>query len=129
MDIEFSDAPDRHRYELRSAEELIGNNIDKVEDLRTQLRDDAPDGVEVQVTGPAGIQADIGQVFDGANLRLLLSTAGVVALLLIITYRSPVLWLVPLAVVGIADRLSAVVATNVLEAFTAWPGTSRRSAS
>ncbi len=67
------------------------------------------------MTGPAGIQADIGQVFDGANMRLLLATAGVVALLLIITYRSPVLWLVPLAVVGIADRLAAILATNVLE--------------
>ncbi len=91
------------------------DNIDKVEDLREQLRDDAPDGLDVQVTGPAGIQADLGKVFDGANFRLLLSTAGVVALLLIITYRSPVLWLVPLIVVGIADRLSAIVATNVLQ--------------
>ena len=91
------------------------DNIDKVEDLRTQLRDGVPEGVDVQVTGPAGIQADIGQVFDGANFRLLLSTAGVVALLLIITYRSPVLWLVPLIVVGIADRLAAILATNVLD--------------
>ena len=91
------------------------DNIDKVEDLRAQLRKDAPDGITVEVTGPAGIQADIGQVFDGANFRLLLSTAGVVALLLIITYRSPTLWLVPLIVVGIADRFSAIVATNVLE--------------
>ena len=24
MDIEFADAPDRHRYELRSGEELVG---------------------------------------------------------------------------------------------------------
>ena len=91
------------------------DNIDQVEELRRQLRDDAPDGLDVQVTGPAGIRADIGQVFDGANLRLLLSTAGVVALLLIITYRSPILWLVPLSVVGIADRLAAIVATNVLQ--------------
>jgi RND superfamily putative drug exporter len=91
------------------------DNIDRVEQLRDRLRADAPDGTTVQVTGPAGIQADIGQVFDGADFRLLLSTAGVVALLLIITYRSPVLWLVPLTVVGIADRLAAIVATNVLE--------------
>ena len=41
------------------------DNIDMIEDLRALLRDDAPDGVQVQVTGPAGIQADIGQVFDG----------------------------------------------------------------
>jgi len=97
------------------------DNIDRVEELREQLRDDAPDGVEVQVTGPAGIQADIGQVFDGADIRLLLATATIVALLLIITYRSPVLWLVPLAVVGIADRFAAIIATNVLEvAGVAW---------
>lgn len=97
------------------------DNIDKVEELRDQLRDDAPDGVEVQVTGPAGIQADIGQVFDGADIRLLAATAAIVALLLIITYRSPVLWLVPLAVVGIADRFAAIIATNVLEvAGVAW---------
>ncbi|MCF6378397.1 MMPL family transporter [Nocardioides KLBMP 9356] len=97
------------------------DNIDKVEDLRSELRADAPDGVTVQVTGPAGIQADIGQVFDGADFRLLLSTAAVVAFLLIITYRSPTLWLVPLIVVGVADRLAAVVSTNVLEvAGLAW---------
>ena len=97
------------------------DNIDKVEELRDQLRDDAPDGVEVQVTGPAAIQADIGQVFDGADIRLLAATAAVVAILLIITYRSPVLWLVPLTVVGVADRFAAIVSTNVLEAVNvAW---------
>ena len=73
------------------------------------------------MTGPAAIQADIGQVFDGADIRLLAATAAVVAILLIITYRSPVLWLVPLTVVGIADRLAAIVSTNVLEAVNvAW---------
>ena len=46
----------------------------RVDDLREQLRADAPDGVTVQVTGPAGIQADLGKVFDGADLRLLLAT-------------------------------------------------------
>jgi len=91
------------------------DNIDKVEELRDQLRADAPDGLDVQVTGPAAIQADIGQVFDGADIRLLGATAAVVALLLIITYRSPVLWLVPLTVVAIADRFAAITATNVLE--------------
>ena len=91
------------------------DNIDKVEELRDRLRADVPDGLDVQVTGPAAIQADIGQVFDGADLRLLLSTAAVVAILLILTYRSPVLWLVPLTVVGIADRFAAIAATNVLE--------------
>ncbi|RYB94097.1 MMPL family transporter [Nocardioides oleivorans] len=94
------------------------DNIDRITELREQLRADVPDGLDVQVTGPAAIQADIGQVFDGADLRLLMATAAVVAVLLIITYRSPVLWLVPLTVVGVADRFAAIAATNVLE----WTG-------
>lgn len=91
-------------------------NADEVEALRDRLRADAPDGVDVAVTGPAAVQADLAAVFDGANTRLLLVTAGVVALLLVITYRSPILWLVPLTVVGVADRLSAVVATQLMAA-------------
>jgi RND superfamily putative drug exporter len=86
-----------------------------VKSLRTTLKADPPAGTTVQVTGPAAVQADLGAVFEGANTRLLLATAGVVALLLLITYRSPTLWLIPLIVVGIADRLAAVLATHVLK--------------
>ncbi|WP_296606320.1 MMPL family transporter [Nocardioides sp.] len=94
---------------------------DTVKELRTAADEAAPDGVEAQVTGPAAVQADLAAVFDGANTRLLLVTALVVAVLLVITYRSPVLWLVPLAVVGIADRLAAVLATQVMAAVdVAW---------
>ena len=67
---------------------------DAVTQLRADLRTDLPDGVTVQVTGPAAIQADLAAVFDGADLRLLLATAGVVAFLLLLTYRSPILWVV-----------------------------------
>ena len=56
-------------------------------------------------------------MFDGADTRLLAATASIVALLLVITYRSPFLWLVPLTVVGVADQLAAVVATHTLAAF------------
>lgn len=92
-----------------------------VEDLRDRLEDAAPDGVSTAVTGPAAVRADLGAVFDGANTRLLAVTASVVALLLILTYRSPVLWLVPLTVVGVADRLAAALATQVMAALgVAW---------
>ena len=47
-------------------------------------------------TLPAALQADFAEVFDGADFTLLAATAAVVALLLVVTYRSPVLWLVPL---------------------------------
>ncbi len=94
---------------------------ERVDELRATLEDATPEGVNASVTGPAGIQADLAKVFDGANTRLLLATASVVAILLVLTYRSPVLWLIPLTVVGIADRLAGVVATQVMAALdVAW---------
>jgi len=92
-----------------------------VEDLREQLTASAPDGVTAQVTGPAAVQADLAQVFEGADLTLLATTALVVTVLLVLTYRSPILWVVPLVVVGVADRLAVVLATHTLELTgTAW---------
>ena len=88
---------------------------DVVTQLRSDLREDLPDGVSAQVTGPAAVRADLAAVFEGADLRLLLATAAVVAFLLLITYRSPILWVVPLAVVGVADRVAAVLATRTLD--------------
>jgi putative drug exporter of the RND superfamily len=66
-------------------------NADRVTELRDTLATDRPDGVTSQVTGPAAVEADLAAVFEGADTNLLLVTAGVVALLLLITYRSPVL--------------------------------------
>ncbi|MGV8849679.1 MAG: MMPL family transporter [Propionibacteriaceae bacterium] len=89
---------------------------DKVAEIRTALSQGRPDGLSAQVTGPAGISADLAKVFEGANFRLLGTTALVVALLLIITYRSPVLWLIPLTIVGLADQVAGSVATHILNA-------------
>jgi len=96
--------------------EFVSNTdiADRVAQMRADLRDGAPEGIEVRVTGPAAIQADLAGVFDGANLRLLLVTASVVTVLLVVTYRSPILWFFPLLVVGVADRTAAIAATHVL---------------
>lgn len=89
----------------------------EVAQLRSTLAQAVPAGVAAQVTGPAGVEADLAEVFSGANVRLLAITASVVAVLLVVTYRSPVLWLVPLTVIGVADRAAVVLATHVLAAF------------
>jgi RND superfamily putative drug exporter len=81
--------------------------IDAVAELRATARTGLPAGLTAQVTGGAGFAADIADSFTGANTNLLLVTVVVVALLLLVTYRSPVLWLVPLAVVGVADRVGS----------------------
>jgi RND superfamily putative drug exporter len=97
------------------------DTADRVTELRNEVRAAAPDGVTAQVTGPAAVEADLTAVFEGADQRLLLATASVVAILLVITYRSPLLWVVPLTVVAVADRLSAVLATQTLAALDlAW---------
>nr|WP_123941791.1 MULTISPECIES: MMPL family transporter [unclassified Frondihabitans] len=85
----------------------------------TELRDTAarglPNGLTTQLTGPVGFQDDIANSFAGADFRLLLVTVIVVAVLLIVTYRSPVLWIIPLAVVGAADGLAGVVVRALAE--------------
>jgi len=81
--------------------------IAKVAELRETARAGLPAGLTAQVTGGAGFAADIADSFTGANTNLLIVTVVVVALLLLVTYRSPVLWLVPLAVVGLADRVAS----------------------
>ena len=86
---------------------------DAVKALRQSAADGLPEDLRTEVTGGPAFGADIANSFSGANITLLAVTAAVVALLLIVTYRSPVLWLVPLAVIGFADRVAAVVGTAV----------------
>lgn len=83
--------------------------------LRDAASADLPAGLDALLTGPIGFQDDIANAFAGADLRLLLVTVIVVAVLLIVTYRSPVLWIVPLAVVGTADALAGRVAAALAE--------------
>ncbi|MFA6297694.1 MAG: MMPL family transporter [Nocardioides sp.] len=78
-----------------------------VSDIRATASADLPDGLQAQATGGPAFSVDLSKVFDGADVRLLVTTAGVVALLLLLTYRSPWLWLVPLTVVGVADQVAA----------------------
>lgn len=90
-----------------------------IADARDLLAD-RPDGLNAYVTGPSAIGADMDEVFDSVDAKLMLATALVVALLLILTYRSPLLWLVPLASVGAAAIMSmgAVYALTQVFDFT-----------
>lgn len=87
-----------------------------VGEMRTAAVDGLPAGLTAQITGGPAFAADIANAFDGADITLLAVTAAVVALLLLLTYRSPVLWLVPLIVVALADRTAAIVASQVAAA-------------
>jgi RND superfamily putative drug exporter len=53
-------------------------------------------GVSQYVTGPAGLLGDLFGAFETLDSTLLLTTLAVVAVILIVVYRSPVLWIIPL---------------------------------
>ena len=85
---------------------------DKIADDVQQIRDLAApslDGLSMHVTGPAGSAADSAKAFAGIDGRLLYATLGVVILILLLTYRSPVLWLLPVISAGGALTASEAV--------------------
>ncbi|MGX9791855.1 MMPL family transporter [Mycobacterium sp. MMS18-G62] len=84
--------------------------------LRTSAAAGLPNDLGAQLTGGPAFGADIGGAMSHANITLLAVTASVVAVLLMVTYRSPILWFVPLAVIGFADRLSTSVGSAVSHA-------------
>ncbi len=87
-----------------------------VEDVRAEVREGLPPGLSAQVTGGAAFTADLASVFAGADTSLLGATVVVVALLLLVTYRSPFLWLVPLIVVAVGDQVAASLLTILARA-------------
>jgi putative drug exporter of the RND superfamily len=93
----------------------VAAQAERAQDLRDAAVADL-DGVRVYLTGAEGFEVDIAAVFAGADFTLLLTTVIVVAILLLITYRSPWLWLVPLIVIGVADALAGIVARQVAAA-------------
>ena len=71
----------------------------------THLRDIATSGaggMSVHIAGPLGSAADSANSFKGIDSTLLYATLAVVIGLLLITYRSPSLWLLPVISAGIA---------------------------
>src|SRR5690349_3471293 len=85
------------------------NGWNDLPDTADQLRDiTAIDGVTVNIAGQGGQAADSAEVFAGVDGTLLFAALGVVIIILLFTYRSPVLWILPI--------FSAVVALFTAEA-------------
>jgi RND superfamily putative drug exporter len=93
--------------------EEVADRADRMAEMRAAAKEGMPSGLEVYITGPEGFVVDISGVFAGANFTLLLATVIIVAVLLLITYRSPVLWLVPLTVIGVADGMAGQIAPQL----------------
>ncbi|MFC9744698.1 MMPL family transporter [Streptomyces niveus] len=91
-----------------------------VEDVRAIATTDdsgTSGGLDIEVGGAGALMADMESVFESIDGTLMIATVLVVAFLLIITYRSPFLWIVPLVVVGAAAVSSMAVVYGMVQAF------------
>ena len=78
---------------------------------------DGGGGLSVEVGGPGALNTDMGKVFETIDGTLLMATLGVVTVLLVLIYRSPFLWLVPLAVAGVAAAVAMAAGYGLHELF------------
>ncbi|MFM7623589.1 MAG: MMPL family transporter, partial [Actinomycetota bacterium] len=66
-------------------------------------------GLDSHVTGPGGIFADLFDAFGSIDTTLLRTTLIVVAIILILVYRSPILWIIPLFTAATALGLGTMI--------------------
>ena len=85
------------------------DNATKTADpIRTIIHSNA-NGLTAHITGPLGNAADNSKVFEGIDSTLLFSALAVVIVILLITYRSPLLWLLPVISSGVALIIAQAV--------------------
>jgi RND superfamily putative drug exporter len=88
--------------------------LDPVQYWRDSISDPGG-GLSVKITGGAGFSADAIEVFEGINGTLLLAAVSLVIFLLIVIYRSPMFFFIPLAAVLFAETLSRSLGYGVSE--------------
>ena len=88
--------------------------LEPIDEIRERVSDPGG-GLEVKVTGPAGFAADAIKVFESINGTLLLAAVGIVFFLLILIYRSPLFFWIPLLAVGFAEIATRAVGYGLTE--------------
>jgi RND superfamily putative drug exporter len=93
---------------LQAVVQLAGTDGMELTDAANAVRDEVQggDGLAAYVTGPAGLLADFIAAFEGIDSTLLLVTGVVVIVILLLVYRSPVLWIFPVLSVGFGYSLA-----------------------
>jgi putative drug exporter of the RND superfamily len=98
-------APDGKALLTNVTFDLGSDGWQKTPDVADRIRDLAGSGapgLAVHITGPFGVAADSASAFKGIDGVLLFATLGVVIAILLLTYRSPILWVLPVLSAGIA---------------------------
>jgi putative drug exporter of the RND superfamily len=78
-----------------------------IDEISAAVQNPSP-GIAAYVTGPGGFFAELGRAFGDIDGRLLRTTLTVVAIILLIVYRSPFLWVLPLFSALLALSLSII---------------------
>jgi putative drug exporter of the RND superfamily len=77
----------------------LGNSAyAEINDHATKVGTDIAEDLttDFYITGPAGIAGDTTKLFESADIQLLFATIGIILVLLIVIYRSPLLAIIPL---------------------------------
>jgi RND superfamily putative drug exporter len=103
---------DRRAAQIYVPLNLGPSGWEKAADVVASMKDTATtdaNGMTVHITGPAGFAADSAKAFEGIDSTLLYGTVTVVVIILLLTYRSPVLWLLPVISAGVALTVAQAV--------------------
>ncbi|NQX60691.1 MMPL family transporter [Paenibacillus qinlingensis] len=120
--IPFHDMPEAQQELLFSADRTTllltlslqkdlasGPVYDTLEQIRHASEQIGLGTMKLDITGPAGISSDTIMLFKKADFVLMLATLGIILIILIIIYRSPLLALLPLVIAGmvyaVVDRV------------------------
>src|SRR4051812_35118068 len=78
------------------------NGWNKADDVALNIRaiTAGDPGLVTNITGPGGFAGDSADAFKGLDSSLLFAALAVVIIILLITYRSPILWLLPVLATG-----------------------------
>ncbi|KGR76123.1 MMPL family transporter [Ureibacillus sinduriensis] len=89
--------------------DTLKENLEKITDITEEQFGENPyetnlddDGLHARFSGPAGISVDATNLFMQADVKLMITTVILILVLLVVIYRSPILAITPILVVGIA---------------------------
>lgn len=113
----FSDDDTTMQINISMQKDLESDEMyDTLQEINDHAEEKDSDGLEMKITGPAGISADTVSLFKNADLVLMFSTIGLILVLLMIIYRSPLLAVIPLIVAGmvymVTDRVLGLGGDN-----------------
>ncbi len=100
---------------------LGSSNYAAINDQTTEVGTSIAENLttDFYITGPAGIAGDTTKLFESADFKLLLVTVGIILVLLIVIYRSPLLATIPLLatviVYQVVNQSIAILGTFGLE--------------